>query len=219
MPSWKKIITSGSVAILSNVTASSYTGSFTGSLNGTSSWAVSSSRAISSSFSLTAISASFAISSSRSVSSSFSNTAISASFATTASFALNAGGGVTINNNTDNFIVTATGTANTVNGEANLTFDGSKLTVVGDTDITGTDTSNGTSGLIVKDSNSTTTFDVRNDGEIKINTARYNANGVLTNSGGNVTEVAGFNGTFTVPTNPPGQQTLVITNGIITAVL
>jgi hypothetical protein len=39
MPSWKKIITSGSVAILSNVTASSYTGSFTGSLFGTSSFA------------------------------------------------------------------------------------------------------------------------------------------------------------------------------------
>jgi len=39
MPSWKKIITSGSVAILSNVTASSYTGSFTGSFLGTGSYA------------------------------------------------------------------------------------------------------------------------------------------------------------------------------------
>jgi hypothetical protein len=35
MPSWKKIITSGSAAILTNVTASSYTGSFTGSFSGT----------------------------------------------------------------------------------------------------------------------------------------------------------------------------------------
>jgi len=41
------------------------------------------------------------------------------------------GGGVTINSNVNNYIVTATGTANTLNGESNLTFDGSKLTVTG----------------------------------------------------------------------------------------
>ena len=63
MPNWKKIITSGSAAILSNVTASSFTGSFTGSLSGTSSFATS---------------ASFAVSSSRAISSSF---ALSASYA------------------------------------------------------------------------------------------------------------------------------------------
>lgn len=39
------------------------------------------------------------------------------------------GGGATINNNTNNYLVTATGTANTLNGEANLTFDGSILGV------------------------------------------------------------------------------------------
>jgi len=48
MPNWKKLIYSGSAAVLSNVSASSYTGSFTGSLFGTSSWAVSSSRAVNS---------------------------------------------------------------------------------------------------------------------------------------------------------------------------
>jgi hypothetical protein len=42
------------------------------------------------------------------------------------------GGGVTINNNTNNYLVTATGTANTLDGEANLTFDGSLLDVIGD---------------------------------------------------------------------------------------
>jgi hypothetical protein len=41
------------------------------------------------------------------------------------------GGGVTINSNVNDYIVTATGTANTLNGESNLTFDGSKLTVTG----------------------------------------------------------------------------------------
>lgn len=39
MPSWKKIITSGSSALLLNVTASSSTGSFTGSFLGTGSYA------------------------------------------------------------------------------------------------------------------------------------------------------------------------------------
>ena len=37
--------------------------------------------------------------------------------------------GTTINNNTNNYVVTATGTANTLNGEASLTWDGSQLYV------------------------------------------------------------------------------------------
>tara|TARA_Y100000114_G_scaffold148386_1_gene161307 strand:- start:373 stop:5046 length:4674 start_codon:yes stop_codon:yes gene_type:complete len=37
------------------------------------------------------------------------------------------GSGVTINNNTDNCIITASGVSNTINGEANLTWDGSTL--------------------------------------------------------------------------------------------
>ena len=35
-------------------------------------------------------------------------------------------------NNTNNYLVTATGTANTLDGEANLTFDGSLLDIIGD---------------------------------------------------------------------------------------
>mgnify|MGYP003348812430 CR=1 FL=1 len=58
----------------------------------------------------------------------FNITAESASYAATASYALNAGSGVTINNNTNNYLVTATGTAATINGESNLSFDGSALT-------------------------------------------------------------------------------------------
>ena len=37
--------------------------------------------------------------------------------------------GTTISNNTNNYVVTATGTANTLNGEANLTWDGAQLYV------------------------------------------------------------------------------------------
>lgn len=42
------------------------------------------------------------------------------------------GGSVTINNNVDNYIITATGTINTLNGESNLQFNGSSLTVTGE---------------------------------------------------------------------------------------
>jgi hypothetical protein len=37
--------------------------------------------------------------------------------------------GTTLNNNTNNYVMTGTGTANTLNGEANLTFDGTSLGV------------------------------------------------------------------------------------------
>lgn len=40
-----------------------------------------------------------------------------------------ASAGTTINNNADNRVITGSGTANTLEGEANLTFDGSKLAV------------------------------------------------------------------------------------------
>ena len=118
MPNWKKLIYSGSAAVLSNVSASSYTGSFTGSLFGTSSWSVSSSRAITSSYSLNALSSSYAL---------------SASFAPSSTV---------INNNTNNYVITGTGTNGTINGESNLTFDGTTLTVTGDASITGNTVTN-----------------------------------------------------------------------------
>jgi len=40
-----------------------------------------------------------------------------------------AGGGVTINNNADNSLITGSGTASTLEGEANLTYDGTNLAV------------------------------------------------------------------------------------------
>jgi len=42
-----------------------------------------------------------------------------------------AASGTTINNNADNRVITGSGTANTLNGEANLTFDGTTLTIPG----------------------------------------------------------------------------------------
>ena len=43
--------------------------------------------------------------------------------------------GTTINNNADNRVITGSGTANTLNGETNLTFDGSTLTVSGNVSV------------------------------------------------------------------------------------
>jgi hypothetical protein len=85
--------------------------------------------------------------------SSFANNATSASFATnaanvtSASFATVVGGiSSNITNNTDNRILTATG-GGSINGESNLTFDGSILTVTGDTVITNNLTVQGTASF------------------------------------------------------------------------
>ena len=43
----------------------------------------------------------------------------------------------TINNNADNRLITGSGTANTLNGESNLTFNGSTLAVTGAETVSG----------------------------------------------------------------------------------
>ena len=48
-----------------------------------------------------------------------------------------AGSSTTINGNTNNYVVTATGTANTLQGESNLTFNGSDLIVSGQSTVKG----------------------------------------------------------------------------------
>ena len=54
----------------------------------------------------------------------------------------------TINNNADNRVITGSGTANTLNGEANLTFDGGNLISKGDNGITIEATSTNTAGQL-----------------------------------------------------------------------
>lgn len=49
----------------------------------------------------------------------------------TTSSAGGGGGSVTINNNVDNYVITGTGTLNTLNGESNLQFNGTSLTITG----------------------------------------------------------------------------------------
>jgi hypothetical protein len=95
---------------------------------------LSSSYAVSSSYTLFATSASYAssaLSSSYAISSSYTLFATTASFATSVNNISSA-----IAGNTDNRVLTATG-GGTINGEGNLTFDGTTLTVTGNEIITG----------------------------------------------------------------------------------
>ena len=150
MPNWKKVITSGSDAAFNSVIASN---GFTGSLQGTGSWAI---NAVTASFlpiatyQITASVANNAVTASYITGSIFTsaNPVLSASFATTASHALNVSPPVIINNNTDNFIVTATGTSLTVQGEPNFRFDGSLLQLTGSAIISGANASLIVSGTV-----------------------------------------------------------------------
>ncbi len=134
-----------------------------------------------------------------SFSGSLTGIATSASFATTASYAINAGSGVTINSNTNNYIVTATGTSNTLQGESNLTFDGTTLIVSGSTRITGS--------LIVSGSPATSApaaFSVTG-------TTRLNGpvSGSITGSNNLVLNLStlGTSGQFILPTTEPTSPT------------
>jgi hypothetical protein len=110
--------------------------SFTGSLQGTASIAVTSS------YAAVAVSASFATNAS---SSNFALTALSSSRAANAGTVDSISGNIT--NNTDNRILTAGG-GGTINGEANLTFDGTTLDVNGSVVISQDLTVNGTTTFI-----------------------------------------------------------------------
>jgi hypothetical protein len=124
----------GSLNVSSGITAATVTAtSFTGSLSGSATSATSASYAATASFVLNAVSSSFASTAS------FVVTAQTASFvqnAQTASYVLNAISSSfaatasnlspAITNNTNNYVLTATGTGQ-INGESNLYFDGTNL--------------------------------------------------------------------------------------------
>ena len=109
---------------------------FTGSLFGTASWAT---NALTASYVLNAISSSFSSTASFTpnaiITASVNLNTITFTKGSGATFNITVdtgsggggGGGVTINNNIDNYIITATGTANTLNGEANLQYSSSIL--------------------------------------------------------------------------------------------
>lgn len=144
------LTTSGSVALslattITGITSISST-AFTGSLLGTSSYATS---ALSSSYALTA-----SYASNIPVTSSYALSALSASYSLTSTTAATSSYiAAAITNNTDNRVLTATG-GGSINGETNLTFDGSTLQVTGDAVVTGNLTVSGTATFI----NTTNTY-------------------------------------------------------------
>jgi hypothetical protein len=134
----------------------SYTGSFTGSYTGsftgthTGSYTGSFTGSFSGSFQGTATSSSYALSASYAESASFANNANTASYAiyaVSASSAVNVSSiANNVTNNTNNYVLTATG-GGSINGESNLQFDGTTLTVTGDEVITGNLTVQGTASF------------------------------------------------------------------------
>ena len=123
---------------VTGVTAS-FTGSHVGTLTGTASYATQ------------ALTASYALN--VPVTASYANSANSASYALSSSVAVSSSYAANVNNitnaitnNTDNYILTATG-GGTINGESNLTFSGTLLTVTGNATITGDLTVAGTASF------------------------------------------------------------------------
>lgn len=160
------------------------------------------------------------------------------SFIGTASYALNSAGGggssITINNNTNNNILTATGNASIINGESNLTFDGSTLSVTGDLSVTGnttlgnaaTDTVTiqaatmslgGGTGVLNIDSNTlyvngasnTVAIGSNNNGDVIAGTDYLKI--VASGSGGGASTTFGFSNN-----NNTGQGFMSVTNGTVT---
>lgn len=119
----------GNILATTGVTGVSMTGSFSGSFSGAFSGLINSA-----SYAISASYATQALSSSYSVTSSYTITSTSASYAITAATASNIGPAII--NNTNNYILTATGNGS-INGEQNLTFDGSILSVTGSENISG----------------------------------------------------------------------------------
>ena len=125
--------------------------------------------------------------------------ATTASFATTASYALTAASGVTINSNTNNYIVTATGTSNTLQGESNLTFDGSTLIISGSTRITGSLVVTGSTALSAPSA-------VAVNGTTRLNGP---VSGSITGSSNLILNLStiGASGNFILPTTAPTTPT------------
>lgn len=157
MPSWKRVIISGSDAALKSVTA---TAGFTGNLQGTATSATTASQ-VSMASATGTITSALVLTTTGGTSNNrqlrvdggspqltyehnirlINATASWATSALTASYVEGASG-VTINNNTDHSILTATGVAGTIQGEAGLQYSGSTLVVTGSAIISG-------SGLVV----------------------------------------------------------------------
>jgi hypothetical protein len=100
-----------------------------------------------------------------------------------------------------------------------LTVRGTSLVQDGSLGVVTTGTTNATDAFKVQNATPDDLLVVRDDGEIVVNTTKYSLNGVLTNNGGIITEVNGYNGTVVIDQSPNPPITLDIQNGLIINVL
>ena len=122
----------------------------------------------------------------------------------------------TINNNANNRIITGSGTANTLEGESNLTFDGSGQLSIAHTDpkIALIDTTNNTDAYIFSDDNGSLRFQADQNSEASDTRIRFQTDGTekvsidsnLTISDGNLVVANGHGIDFSATANAqPGQ--------------
>ena len=130
-----------SLTLASQISVTGITASFLGNLTGTASYATQATSAYTASYVLNAISSSYALNATNATTASYVLNAVSASYANTVGSIAN-----NVTNNTDNRVLTATG-GGSINGESNLTFDGTTLTVTGNEVITGNLTVQGTASF------------------------------------------------------------------------
>ena len=131
---------SGTTGLSTDISGASYNAS-TNLLTVTSSYASQALNASTASYVANAQTASYVL---NAVSASYATSALSASYASVAGNANSVSNAIT--NNTNNYILTATG-GGSINGESNLTFDGSTLTIGGSANITGNLTVAGTASF------------------------------------------------------------------------
>jgi hypothetical protein len=147
---------------------------------------------------------------------SYATQALSSSFAVSASRAVSASYAPSIPAFPYTGSAEVTGSLSVV---GTTTVSGSIIVQDGSMGIVSTGTTNATEAFKVQNATPEVLFNVKDDGELLINTTKYTSNGVLTNNAGIITEVIGYNGIITIDQSPNPPIQIQVTNGIITNVL
>lgn len=113
-----------------------------------------------------------------------------------------AGGSVTINNNFDNYLITGTGTLNTLNGESNLQFNGSSLSVTGQITASGAIISNANGAMYFRGGDDAEFWDINVANTVGIYGQQNQTVGGL-KLGSNGATLYGTNGRFGIGTLAP----------------
>ena len=123
------------------------------------------------------------------------------------------GGGVTILNNTDNYLITATGTANTLNGESNLQFNGSSLTVTGNITASGTITAQANGQMYFRGGDDAELWDINVANTLGVYGQQdQGISSIKLGSGGGI--ISGRSGSIGIGITTPNSGTLHVSGGV-----